>query len=303
MQNYEDLQISAAASGPSAAAIGRLFGNDTVPDDPFELKLESKIVGSSIELDPLHLEIGAMRIDATAKIDDFPSPDGASAKVHISGPDFGRFNKLLGLPGKLTGPFQLDASISALPGKKADVSLDASAEDVSLALRGILVEAPGFAGSSIEFTASGQSFRTIAQAINLERAPADPFELKVQLEKEASASKLTAAGLRIGGDQLTLTGRIGDEPLKLHTNISFELSGQDFRRTLTEYGVSAETMPASSWSASGNVVRESDRFSVRQASATIGVDRDYTLLLDGHLSDDSRLVGSAANIELSGKSL
>jgi uncharacterized protein involved in outer membrane biogenesis len=303
LQDYEDLQVSAVGSGPSAAAIGRLFGNETVPEEPFELKLESTIAGSNIEIAPLHLEIGATKIDATANIKDFPSPDGATAKVDISGPDFGKFNKLLGLPGKLTGPFQLDASISALPGRKANVSLDASAKDLQVAMKGVVVESPGFAGSSIEITASGQSFGTVAQTVDLDHAPADPFELRLQIDKAATASTLTAANLRIGSDHLTLAGQIGDEPFKRDTNVKFELSGDDFRKTLTAYGVGADTMPAASWSASGNIVRENDRFSIRQATATIGRDRDYTLALDGQISDSPRLVGSAAKIALSGKSL
>jgi uncharacterized protein YhdP len=183
--NFDEMYVHATASGPNAGTIGKLVGNDAVPEDPFQLEVDARISGPSIQVNPLRLEIGVTKLDASASIANFPSPDGASAKMQVNGPDFGKFNKLFGLPGKLTGPFSLDASVNALPDKKAKVSLQAKAHDLSLTLDGIWVDAPGFAGTTLDIGASGPRFDTIMKTLGVEQSPSDAFELQLSLEKSA----------------------------------------------------------------------------------------------------------------------
>lgn len=298
--NFDDIYVEAKASGPNAATIGKLLGNDNFPLDPYQLDVEATISGSNIQLNPLHIEIGVTKLDASASIENFPSPDGASAKVHVSGPDFGKFNKLFGLPGRLTGPFSLDASVDALPGRKADVSLNAKAHDLSLSLKGLWVDAPGFAGSTVDITASGPRFDTVMKTLDVEKSPPDAFELQLSLEKAQSSSAISNGRFRVGSDNLKITGQIGDKPLRSDTNLQFELAGPNFRKTLRSFGANAERLPATEWSTRGGIQWDNGQLVLEQVHTIIGSNREYLLDVESRVTEHPSYLGSTAKISITG---
>lgn len=298
--NFDEIFVQAKASGPNAATAGKILGNDNFPHEPYQFEVDARISGSNIQLNPLHLEIGDTKLDASASIADFPSPDGASAKVQVSGPDFGKFNKLLGLPGKLTGPFSLDANVTALPDKKADVSLNAKAHDLSLALSGTWVDAPGFAGTTLDVTASGPRFDTVMKTLGLEKSPGDAFELQLSLEKAQSASNITNGRFRIGSDNLKISGQVGDKPLRNDTDLKFEFGGPNFRRTLRSFGAKADRLPATEWSARGGLQWDDGQLVLEQIHTVIGTNREYLIDVESRITEDPSYIGSTARVSFAG---
>jgi hypothetical protein len=79
--NWSDMDIRAAAAGPNAAAIGRLVGNDTVPEDPFRITAAAAIAGRKIRIETVNVQIGETHFDASGEFANFPSPGGASMKA------------------------------------------------------------------------------------------------------------------------------------------------------------------------------------------------------------------------------
>ena len=303
LDNLNDMDVKASAAGPNAAAIGRLLGNDTVPEDPFRITAVARIAGKNIQIEEANVEIGATRFDARGEFANFPSPDGAAMDLDISGPDFGRFNRLLGLPGKLTGPFRLDAKLAELPDGNASVQLNAAAEDVNFSVDGIVVDQPGFEGSTLDIAFNGPNFDVLAQAASLSTAPAVDFDARISAKKTNSGVQLSDSFARIGKDSLLVSGLIGNEPLKQDTDLTFEVSGPGLRKTLVAFGLDAGKLPPGKWSATGRVFRETDHFIVQELRATIGANREYRLSVDGRITDDPDRAGSSGKISFSGSDL
>ena len=301
--NWSDFDVRASAAGPNAAAIGRLAGNDTVPEDPFRVTAAARIAGRNIQIDAVNVQIGETHFDASGQFANFPSPGGASMALDISGPDFGRFNKLLGLPGKLTGPFELDAKLTQVPDGNASLQLAATAEDVSFTIDGILVDHPEFMGSTIDAAFNGKDFAVIAQAAGLSTAPSVDFDARISAEKTTSGLQLSDSFARIGKDRLQVSGLVGNDPLKRDTDLTFEAAGPNLKRSLLAFGVDAAKLQSGAYSANGRVYREADHFVVQDLQAVIGANREYVLSADGRVTDDPKRTGSVGKISVSGSSL
>ena len=302
LQNASDLELRVEAAGPSAGTIGRLLGNRTVPDDPFSIKADMRIAGTQIEFDAIDVQIGATHFDASGHFADFPNPDGALLDLQISGPDFGRFNRLLGLPGKLTGPFELDAKISALPDARAAIDISAAAKDLVFSANGIVVDAPQFDGSTLDLKCHGPDFAIVSAAAGIEDAPHAPFELQFSVQKAGSAVSIRNGLFDLGGDRLRLSGAIGaDDPYR-DTDVQFDASGSDLARTLRALGVATGTLPPGQWSTAGRVYSEAGGVVVENLRASIGTEHNIVLQAGGRIARHPKWIGSKLRISARGGS-
>ena len=303
LRELQDLELRVAASGPDASAVGRLFGNDGVPADPFSIIGDLQQSDSMLVVENIKVTIGKSQFNVGARFDSFPDPRGAHASLRIDGPDFGRFNKLLGLPGKLTGPFTMDADLTPLAKGGASVVLNATAHDVRFSIVGDVSHEPDFAGTHAEVTIAGPNLQTVAMAGGLTTAPKDPFELRVVVDRVAAGAAIETATLSIGDEQFSLQGLVGNKPLEADTDLQFELSGPDLVKTLTAFGRDADELPSARYRASGRIERGPDYFMLHDIVAEIGADLQYQLTADGQLSLESSLEGTRIRMTATGTSL
>ena len=117
LQKLQDIELQVSASGPDIGRIAGLAGIDTVPNDPFNLTGTLRRSGSIVSGEDITISIRKTIFSLDGQFEDFPNPESATATLHIGGPDVGRFKRLLGLPGKLDGPFELEAKIAELESK------------------------------------------------------------------------------------------------------------------------------------------------------------------------------------------
>lgn len=298
LRTWSDMEVRAVASGPDAATVGRLLGRDTVPEDPFRIDATAKIAGRHIQIDKVEVEIGETRFDAHGSFANFPKPDDASLTLHVSGPDFGRFNRLLGMPGKLTGPFNLDLLVQSTPDENASVKLTAAASDLTLAIDAVVVNAPDFLGTTFNASGNGPNFSVIAAAAGLAHAPADPFEVHVSAERTGNGIAVSASQVKIGRDQLNVAGLIGNQPLQADTDLRLQASGPDLVATLTDFGLDSKRQESSNWSIDGRIYRSEDLFLVENLRAAVGADR---VTLNGKIGNQPLIRDSDVTFDLSAK--
>ncbi len=303
LQDLHAADFRIAASGPDARAVARLFGNDAAPDDPFTVVGNLQRSGTSLSIESITVTIGKSQFEVGAQFDNFPDPRGAVAAIRIEGPDVGRFNRLFGLPGKLTGPFTLDARLRPLADGKASINLKAVAKDVQLDIVADVTEHPEFVGTRAAITVSGPNLQTVTMALGLEQAPANSFELAFEIERVAGGAKIETGSVLIGNDQLSVQGLIGDKPMEMDTDIQFDISIPDLARTLTSFGRDADELPGAKFQASGRVERGTESFLLHDVRAYIGEDREYLLTIDGQIKPESDFVGSKVQISAKGGSL
>ncbi len=303
LQALENVSLRVAASGPNAGAIGRLLGNPNVPEDPFSVVANFTRAGPEIDVEEIAVNVGKTRFVVEARISDFRQPAGASGEIRIDGPDFGRFNRLLGLPGKLTGPFDMNIDLKPQPDGSAAVSLAANAEDLQFTIEGTVANTPDLSGTTLRVDFAGPDFRTVTDALGLADAPSKPFTLGVDAVRVPEGIKLRDGSMNIGDDRFGFAGIVGNAPLEADTDLSFELQGPDLAATLTAFGLDADELPYAQYRAGGRIEREADQFVLHDIAAAIGDNLEYELSAEGTVTDHPDLVGTRVQLRVSGASL
>jgi uncharacterized protein involved in outer membrane biogenesis len=303
LQALENVSLRAAASGPNAGVIGRLLGNPNVPEDPFSVVASFTRAGPMIDVEEIAVNVGKTRFVVEARISDFRQPAGASGSIRIDGPDFGRFNRLLGLPGKLTGPFDMNIDLKPQPDGSAVVSLAANAEDLQFTIAGTVANTPDLSGTTLRVDFVGPDFRTVTDALGLADAPSKPFTLGVDVARVPEGINLRDGSMNIGDDRFGFAGIVGNAPLEADTDLSFEMQGPNLAATLAAFGLDADELPYAQYRAGGRIEREADRFVLHDIAAAIGDNLEYELHAEGTVTDHPDLIGTRVQLRVSGASL
>lgn len=303
LQDLQNVDLRVSASGPDAGTVAGLFGNDSVPDDPFSVVGNLQRSGGMIAVDGVKVTVGNSQFDVAGRFDNFPDPRSARVTIRVDGPDFGRFNKLLGLPGRLAGPFTLAGDLLPLTAGGASVDLTATAQDVQVSVIGEVTDDPDFLGTRVEVTIAGPDLQTITAAGGLENAPAEPFELMLVVERVAKGAAIEAGTLSIADDHLTFEGLVGNKPLQADTDVQFELAGPDFAQILAAFGRDANKLPTAKYTVTGRIERGAEFFVLHDVTAAIGDELEYRLTANGRLGASPGLDGTKLTVKISGADL
>ena len=303
LQALDNVSLRVAASGPDAGTLGRLAGNPNVPEDPFSIVANLTRAGPTINVEEFAVNVGKTRFVVNARIGDIKRPADASVMVRIDGPDFGRFSRLLGLPGKLTGPFDLNIDVEPQPDGSAAVNLAANANDLRFTVGGSVADTPDLSGTTLRVEFAGPNLRTITDALGHADAPARPFEAGLDVERVPEGIHIGNGSMIIGDDRLGFGGIVGNAPLKADTDVSFEIEGPNLGATLVAFGVDADELPTARYRAAGRVERTAEQFVLHDISAAIGDNLEYELHLSGSVTDHPDLVGTRVQVRTHGESL
>ena len=303
LQDLREVDLRIAASGPDSSAVGRLLGNDFVPADPFSVVGNLQRSGDRVSVEALKVTVGKSQFDVGGRFEQFPDPRSAQATIQIDGPDFGQFNRLLGLPGKLTGPFSLQGKLAPRVDGGATIDMTAVARDIHLSVAGDISDQADFVGTRLEVNSTGPDLRTVTTALGLEQGPAEPFEMALVAERVAEGVKIETGTLTLASDRFALTGLVGNEPMQAGTDVDFDVLVPDLARTLTAFGRDADELPSARFAASGRIERGTENFVLHDVAASIGNNREYLLNVEGWISPETDFVGSKVEVSASGKSL
>ena len=300
LQTLEDISLRAALSGPNANVIANLLGNPDVPPDPFSIAARFTRSGAAIDIEEIAVNVGESRFVAEAQIADFRRPAGASGRVRIHGPDFGRFNRLFGLPGKLTGPFDMEIDFEPQSDSSASVRIAANAEDLQFTIGGSVANSPDLSGTTFRMDFAGPDFRTVTDALGLANAPPEPFAFGVDVARMPEGIDLSNGAMTIGDDRFGFAGIVGNAPLEADTDISFDAYGPNLSATLMAFGLDADELPDDRFRADGRIERARDGFVLHDVSVAVGENLEYELSVAGTVVESQDLIGTRVEVRVAG---
>jgi len=211
IQALNDIHLEVSADGPDIGSIIRLMGREYDESDRFTVSGKIVRSGPEITIENVLVTIGESRLTVDGFFADFPTANGANVSLVASGPDYGRFNRLFGMPGRLSGAFETTLSLSPHDDGRTLVNLDVNAEHVNIQLHSLLSSSEKFADSTLQLNLSGSNIATIAAAAGFEGLPAEPFEVAGSVEKVRDGYLLQNVRALVGDELLQIDGRIGDK--------------------------------------------------------------------------------------------
>jgi len=303
LQRLEDFDVQASASGPSANAVAELLGLQNVPDAPFNIIGSFRRSGAEISVEEINVTIGETQFDISGQFEDFPSRNRANATVRINGNEFGRFNRLLGLPGRLEGPFRLDADLTPLDGGGTRVDATAYARNITISIEGNVTDEPDLIGTDLTIDFSGPDLTEILDAFdrNTDRVRPAPFQVSGRIERQQGHYALHDVIATIGDDleyELSADGTITEQPELLGSRIRVGTRGESLSALTDAAGI--DGFPDVPFDIQVTVERTATGFIIDDGSASSG---GIEARFSGNLAELPTLEGTELELTVSGDEL
>ena len=300
IDNYEDVGVVVAASGPSLGRILSYVGIDQVSDAPFEIALDLQRVGTVVSIDNARVTFGDSILEATGEIPEFPALNDATVGIELSGPRIERLRHLLDLPGTATGPFsaRLDVQTDEFgkPGLQATVQTNRG----KLAANGVIGDPPDYVGSAITFELDAPSLQQLGRYAGVDSLPDQPVTVRGSAVRQDGRLELNRP-LQIWteGVAVSISGAANLKPGLLGTTLEIEVEGADLRDALRRFGVDAG-VPALPYDVSGAVRFGADGIELQGISAKLGTS---AIGLEGIVASAKGLSGTRVKISGNGPSM
>ena len=303
IQELENIHLDVSADGPDIGTIIRLAGREYEESDAFSVRGNIDRSGPEVTIDNVLVTIGESRLTVDGFFAEFPTANGANLTLVASGPDYGRFNRLLGMPGLLNGSFTTTLSVSPHEDGRTLIDMDANAEHVRIQLHSLLSSSEKFADSTVQLNISGADISVVAAAAGFEGLPAEEFEIAGSVEKDRTGYLLNDFRVLVGDDLIQINGRIGDMPLAGETDLEIAVSGSHLGASVIAFGGSAENLPKGAYHLTGRIQKQDNKLWLRDVEAAIGDNSEYELDLSGFLTIDRDFEDSQISVRMKGASL
>ena len=303
MQELHNIDLDVSADGPDIGKLIRLAGGDYAESDPFEVRGRISRSGSEVTIDNVLIVIGANNLTVDGFFGEFPTPKGGHLSLKASGPDYGRFNRLFGMPGRLGGAFTTSLELTPGGNGRTRIAFEANAPDMRVKLDSLFSVADNFDGTTMQLEISGPDIAKIAAAAGLDGLPAEGFRIKASLEKDPDGYLVKDFEAVVDDDVFKVRGHIGDQPLAGETDLEIDFYGSNLGASVIMLGESAERLPRGAYHLQGRVQRQDEKLWLRNIRAGIGDDEEYQFLLSGFLTPRQQYVGSQLTVRARGESL
>jgi len=254
LQKLENVGLQLSASGPNTGRVANLFGVAGVPNEPFNITAGLQRSGKELVIEQGRFTLGDTHLDLKARFEDFPSRNDAKLNLRIEGPDIGKFESLLALPGRLQGPFNLNAEITPLKAGGASFSSSGEVGSINFTVDGDITDDDKLLGSKVQVYYQTPDLRIITTALGIDDAPAVRTEGTALLEPVADGISIKDGSVSIDKDQLRFNGIVAMKPQDIGTDLEFETVVQDLKATLSGFGLGHGQIPGEKFSAAGRVI-------------------------------------------------
>ena len=303
IQELGDVDLTFTADGPDIGTIIRILGREYTDSDPFDIHGRISRTGSEVTVEDVVVVIGASNLTIDGFFPEYPIANGGRLTLAASGPDYGRFNRLFGMPGQLEGAFTTSLSIMPNDDGRDRVAFDANTPHFKARVDSLLSSADEFDGTTIQLEITGPDIGTIARAAGFDGLPDDDFRITASVEKDSTGFVVENLEALINDDVFKMSGHIGNKPLAGETDFEIDFSGPDLGASVIAFGGTAELTPKGGYYLRGKVQKQDDKLWLRGISVAIGDADEYQFQMSGFLTTGEQFVDSQITVEAQGASL
>ena len=148
VSTLEHVAATLDLSGPSAAKIGALAGQDGLPDSPFTVAAAITRAKQKLDIHHSRLTVGKIVLDVSGTLPDLSTPTHADLEATLDLPELQALAAVFALPPQISGPLSGSVTVSAHDAD-ADVKGNVSTNYGSAAFNGKFMRSPSLTGSEL----------------------------------------------------------------------------------------------------------------------------------------------------------
>jgi uncharacterized protein involved in outer membrane biogenesis len=230
---------------------------------------ENLVDGNDINAD-LDIPLGQGRISIEGSVDNLPKLIGTEVSISITGPAFENVTETLGLPPFAEGEFLVDARIGKLVAG-SQLRLEGNIGAIDMVASGTVDSLIKFRTAQLDFNVSGPDTQYVAEVFGVAGAPAVPFLISGDVNKQDSRVVFSGTRVQLGENILGFDGWLDFRGGVPDGDLAIEASGPDFSVVGPFAGV--EGMPAETFEISGRVQKQGKSVRFDDLKAVIGPNR------------------------------
>jgi len=296
----DGVEMTFALAGPTLQELGYMFDKPGLPDTPFAVNGEAYRRGTVVGLGKVRAAAGDAQLSIDAALPEFPRIDNWSATIQGEGLNLALVAPLVGVTELPAVPYRVKGELKSDDDGVELVDFVLAGNNSSMALSGVVGEAPDFEGTRLSFSIKANDMALFGRTIGLANLPPESFDLSATfirgdekwriddglftsesliLEVNAQANTLLAASDFKGQARIV-------SPDLARTMEAYELEFEGLRGFPLEVDIKFDGSP--------------DRLVIRKAVAVSGASRAE---LDGVIGDPVTLNGMSLNVTAKGPDL
>ena len=181
------------------------------------------LAGRDVTLE-LSGNLGELQMTGAGYINDFRTPQYSDLNLKLNATDIDQVTEMLGIVDLGSGAIEVEASL--VPGEgQADGKIDAQFGEYRLTADGSFADRRD---AAFTMAASGPDFGRMSALFGLPRIKREPFELSGGARFKGDDAIIEETVLLIGDTSLRVRGQLSKLPELENTELSMEISGDDF---------------------------------------------------------------------------
>ncbi len=245
--------------------------------------------------------IGALNLNAHARLQALDSIDGSAIKLMVEGPDLASAAKLAGLNGLPSKPFRFESSVE-LSGKHLQIGETRfDTGDNHLTIKGAMSQFPKLEGTNLNLQLHGKNYLEFAELLGLAGItglkPA-PFKVQGDLEYSARDQQKFNAQLTLGSISGELGGKLTEYPLFIGSHLNYRLDGPNSAEILRL--LDRPLLIEGSYTLQGDVKRTRAGYRIERATLSFGASE---LDISGVIGEDPLRRDSKLSVRYRGPDL
>jgi uncharacterized protein involved in outer membrane biogenesis len=220
-----DLDLTLSASGPDVARVGAITGLEGLPHDPFTVSGRMHWQGFPITFEGFEARVGDNTLALEGVLGAPPRLLDTDFRIEAAGPNIAALAALVGvnLPGQ---EFEIDGRLVRVEEGIRVEGVVARIGETTLDADGTIGDPPGFAGTELTVSAKGPDISSFGGLLGVD-LPAEPFEVSGRLTPDGDTITLDGIQAGLGGNSLSVEGRIAATSGFIGTDLSVHAEGHD----------------------------------------------------------------------------
>jgi uncharacterized protein involved in outer membrane biogenesis len=294
LDSIDGLAIDLIADGPDLKTAGDLAGVAGLPALPFNIRSQAALSGTRLEIRETRFEAGDNHLTVSGVMSQFPNLEGTNLELDLQGKNYLQFAELLGLEASQLepAPFEFDGDLDYSARDKQTFTARASLGKIEGEFRGQLTEYPAFTGSQLSFLVNGPDSTVILRALGRPAVIQDSYIVHGDIERTEQGFTIERGALLLGAHELHLSGSLGNEPLREHTELSVRFESPDLASIVATAGYTG-FVPAGTTKVVVEANAQPDGLHIDALSAGVG---RISVQASGLISMQADLAGSRLDV-------